>query len=132
VPPRNEAYQYLAGNAAALPGIVAMVLVSAAFSEEVFYRGFLLERLGHWLGRSPRARGVAVVLAATVFAAAHLPDQGLPGAIQAMITGLVFGGLVAWRRALAFVMVMHGAFDLTAVLLIYRGWEVTVAQFFYR
>lgn len=67
----------------------------------------------------------SVVLAALVFAAAHLSDQ-------AAITGTVFGGLFVWRRELAFVMVMHAAFDLTAVVLIYRGWEEPVTEFFFR
>ncbi len=110
---------------------MATVLVSAAFSEELVYRGFLLERLGSWLGLTRLALAGPVVLAALVFAAAHVVDQGLPGATQAAITGTVFGALFVWRRELAFVMVMHAAYDLTAVVLIYKGWEAPVAEFFF-
>lgn len=85
-----------------------MVLVSAAFCKELFYRGFLLERLGRWLGRTRPALAGSVVLAALVFAAAHFADQGLPGAMQAAITGSVF------------------------VVIIYRGWEAPVAEFSFR
>jgi membrane protease YdiL (CAAX protease family) len=131
-PALNDAYAYLVGNAAALPAIVATVLVSAAFSEELFYRGFLLDRLGSWLGRTRPALAGSVVLAALLFAAAHYPDQGMPGAIQAAIVGSVFGGLFVWRRELPILMAMHAGFDLMAVAIIYRGWEAPVAEFFFR
>jgi membrane protease YdiL (CAAX protease family) len=131
-PPLNDAYAYLIGNAAALPGIVATVLVGAAFSEELLYRGFLLDRLGAWLGHTPLALAGSVLLASSLFAAAHVADQGAPGAIQAAITGTVFGSLFVWRRELGLVMVTHAAFDLTAVVLIYRGWEASVAQWLIR
>ena len=128
-PPINEAYRYLSGNPAALPGVVVTVLVSAAFCEEVVYRGFLLERLGVLLGRGRLAVTAAVAISTLLFAAAHYADQGLFGTLQAAVTGAVFAGLFLWRRELAFVMVVHAAFDLTAVALIFKGWEVPVARF---
>lgn len=127
-PPTNAAYQYLTGNAAALPGIILTVLVQAALAEEVLYRGYLFERLGALLGREPRAIAITVVVSSVLFAAAHYADQGLPGVAQAAVTGIVFGGIFAWKRQLALVMVVHAAFDLTAVTLIFFGWEESVAR----
>ena len=126
-PPVNATYGYLAGNTAALPGIVARIMVSAAFSEEVLYRGSLLGRLRVLLGTSKTASAGAILLAALLFGAAHVVDQGWPGALQVAITGVVFGGFFLWRRELGAVIVMHTAFDLTAVVLIYHGWEAVVA-----
>jgi membrane protease YdiL (CAAX protease family) len=131
-PPVNEAYRYLTGNAVALPGIVVTILVSAAFAEEVVYRGFLLERLRVLLGPGPVSMTVAVAISTMLFAAAHYADQGLFGSLQAVITGAVFAGLFLWRRELAFVMVVHAAFDLTAVALIFKGWEAPVARLVFR
>jgi membrane protease YdiL (CAAX protease family) len=52
-----------------------------------------------------------------LFAAAHYQNQGLPGVEQTAATGLVFGGVYAWRKRMWGVMVAHAAFDLMAVAL---------------
>ncbi len=131
-PASNMQYRWLVGNAGALPGMIAVVLVSAGFGEEVFFRGYLFERLGKLLGPSKVAVASTVLLSATLFALAHYRDQGLPGVEQAAVTGLVFGGIFAWRKQIWAVMVLHVAFDLTAVTLIYNNWEVTVAHLLFR
>jgi len=131
-PPINASYHYLAGNAAALPWMVATVLISASFGEEVLFRGYLFERLGRLLGRGRAALVATVVLSSALFALAHYQGQGLPGVEQAVVTGLVFGGIFAWRRRIWFVMVAHAAFDLAAVALIYWGWEARVAHLVFR
>src|SRR6266581_2796401 len=48
--PINRAYHYLAGNRAALPGILFAVIIGAGFGEETVFRGYLFERLGKLLG----------------------------------------------------------------------------------
>jgi len=131
-PPINVPYHYLAGNAAALPRIVATVLISASFGEEVFFRGYLFERLGKILGRGQAALVATVLLSTVLFALAHYHDQRLPGVEQDAVTGLVFGGIFAWRRQIWLVMVAHAAFDLTAVALIYWDWEARVAHLLFR
>jgi membrane protease YdiL (CAAX protease family) len=127
-PAVNARYHYLAGNTAALPGIVLLVLVSAAFGEEVLFRGYLFERFGRLFGESRGGRLGAVALSAALFALAHYPDQGVPGVQQAAVTGLLFGGLFAWRRNIWFVMAAHAAFDLVAIALIYWSLEESVAH----
>jgi len=131
-PASNMRYQWLAGNTAALPGMVAVVLVSAGFGEEVLFRGYLFERFGKLLGPGKVALVSTVLLSATLFALAHYWDQGIPGVEQAAVTGLGFGGAFAWRKQIWAVMVAHAAFDLTAVALIYSNWEATVAHLFFR
>jgi len=49
---------------------------------------------------------------------------------QAAVTGLVFGGIYAVTGQIWLLMIMHAAFDVTAVGLIYRGWETNVAHWF--
>jgi membrane protease YdiL (CAAX protease family) len=112
--------------------MVAVVLVSAGFGEEVLFRGYLFERLGKLLGRSKVALAGTVLLSSTLFALAHSRGQGLPGVEQAAVTGLVFGGVFVWRKQIWAAMVVHVAFDLTAVMLIYGNWEVTVAHLLFR
>src|SRR5689334_19589540 len=50
--PINRAYHYLAGNPAALPGMLFAVTIGAGFGEETVFRGFLFARLRALLGRS--------------------------------------------------------------------------------
>ncbi|HTO75099.1 MAG TPA: CPBP family intramembrane glutamic endopeptidase [Thermoanaerobaculia bacterium] len=131
-PASNMQYRWLVGNSGALPGMVAVILVSAGFGEEVVFRGYLFERLGKLLGPSKVAVAATVLLSAALFALAHSRDQGLPGVEQAAVTGLAFGGIFAWRKQIWAVMIAHVAFDLTAVMLIYGNWEVTVAHLLFR
>lgn len=131
-PAVNAPYHYLAGNAAALPGIIALVLVSGGFGEEVFFRGYLFERLGVLFGTGKAALAGTVLLSTALFAAAHYREQGLPGVEQAVMTGLAFGGIYAWRKQLVFAMVAHAVFDLAAIAIIYWNWEETLAHLIFR
>src|SRR5258708_7892408 len=127
-PAMNQTYHYVAGNAAALPWLIATVLISATFGEEVFFRGYLFERLGPLVGTSPTALFATVLVTSGLFALAHYHDQGLPVAGQALMTGLVLGGIYAWRKEIWLPMIVHAAYDLTAILIIYMDWEEAVAR----
>jgi len=126
--PINHAYHYLAGNRAALPGAVYLMIVGAGFGEETVFRGFLFERLGKLLGAGVWAKASIVLVTSALFALAHYPVQGLAGAEQAAITGLVFGTILAVTGRIFVLMVAHAAFDLTAVALIYWNLETQVAH----
>ena len=131
-PEINARYHYLAGNAAALPWMLYAVVLGAGFGEETVFRGFFFERLGKLLGTRPAALAATVVLTSGLFALAHYRDQGLPGVQQAAVAGLVFGTVFAVTGRLWLPMVAHAAFDVTAVALIYWGWESAVAHFLFR
>src|SRR5688572_25587302 len=120
--PINQAYHYLVGNRAALPGILFAVIVGAGFGEETVFRGYLFERLGKLLGTSRAAKAIIVMMTSVLFGLAHYPDQGLAGAQQGTILGLVFGAIFAVTGRLGMLMVAHAAFDVTAVAIIY--WDL--------
>jgi len=125
-PAVNAHYHFLTGNTAALPGMIATLIVVAGFGEETVYRGYMFERLGKLLGSSRRAKIAIVLITTTLFAAAHYPDQGIPGVEQAVFTGLVFGGIFAVTGELLMLMVAHATFDLVALALIYWNVEAKV------
>jgi membrane protease YdiL (CAAX protease family) len=127
--PINQAYHYLAGNRAALPGAIWMMIVSAGFGEETVFRGFLFERLGKLFGSRTWAKAAIVVLTSAGFGIAHYASQGLPGVQQATIFGLVFGSIFAITGRIWMLMITHAAFDLTALALIYWNLETKVARF---
>jgi CAAX protease family protein len=130
--PVNHAYHYLAGNTAALPGALLLVIVGAGFGEETVFRGYFFERLGKLLGSGALAKTAIVLLTSTVFALAHHHDQGLAGTEQAAFTGLVFGTIFAITGSIWLPMVAHAAFDVAAVAIIYRDAESAIAHFVFR
>lgn len=131
-PAINEAFHYLAGNTAALPGMLFAVIVGAGFGEETVFRGWMFERFGKLLGSSAWARTLIVVITSVWFGAIHYPFQGLAGAEQATIFGLVFGTIFAIRGRIFMLMVAHAAFDVMAIAIIYWDLESKVAHFIFR
>lgn len=131
-PSINQAYHYLAGNHAAIPATLFALVVGAGFGEETVFRGYMFERFGKLFGKSVNAKVWIVVLTSTWFALAHYPNQGLPGAEQAMITGLVFGTIFVSTGRIWMPMFAHAAFDLTAYVLIYWNFESRVAHLFFK
>jgi uncharacterized protein len=130
--PVNQTYHYLVGNEAALMAVIPMMVVTAGFGEETFFRGYLFERIGKLIGRSPSAKALTVLLTSVAFASLHYFDQGLAGAQQATITGLVFGTIFAFTGRIWTLMCVHAAFDLTAVAIIYMDLESSVAHLVFK
>jgi membrane protease YdiL (CAAX protease family) len=131
-PPVNAAYHFLAGNPAALPGMILTAVFAAGVGEELIWRGFLFERLRMWLPRVPAQSLVVLTISSVLFGLAHLADQGLPGVAQSTITGLAFGGLFLAAGDLWLPSVAHAAFDVTAVLMIYWNLEEPIAHAIFR
>jgi len=127
-PPINQAFHYLAGNRAALPGAIYAMIVGAGFGEETVFRGYLFERLGKLLGSDLRAKTLTVLTSTALFALGHYSLQGIAGVEQAMITGLLFGTIVAVTGRIWIAMLAHAAFDLTALAMIYWNLESAVAH----
>ena len=114
-PDLNPTYHYLAGNTAALPSMVFDILAGAGFAEETVYRGFLFERLGKLLGSGRGAKLLILCITSLLFGLVHYPGQGFYGALQALLTGFLFGILYLATQRLWLSMVTHVAFDLTAL-----------------
>jgi membrane protease YdiL (CAAX protease family) len=131
-PALNPAYQHLAGNAAALPGMLYAVVVGAGFGEETVFRGYLFERLGRVFGTGTGAKMSIVLVTSGLFALAHHGEQGVFGVAQAMVVGVVFGTIFAVTGRIWTPMFAHAAFDIVAVAIIYRNLESTVAHLVFR
>jgi membrane protease YdiL (CAAX protease family) len=125
--PINHPYHFLTGNSALLP-VAIYAMLNAGFAEETVFRGYAFERLGKLIGNGPWSKAAIVLATSAWFGVAHLPDQGVSGATQAAIVGLVLGTLYALTRRLPLLMIIHAAFDLTALTIIYFGLESRVAH----
>jgi hypothetical protein len=55
----------------------------------------MFERLGKLIGQNLSAKVVTALVTSVIFASLHYSEQGLAGAQQATITGLVFGMIFA-------------------------------------
>jgi len=128
----NPVYHYLAGNTAALPSMTFDIIVGAGFAEETVYRGFLFERLGKLLGTGRWAKLVILLSTSLLFGSVHYPGQGIYGALQAFFTGLCLGVMYLITKRLWLSMVAHVAFDITAMLIIYKNFEPRVAHLIFK
>ena len=130
-PAVNASYRHLAGNEAALPGMIAGLLV-AGLAEEFLYRGYVFERFRALRGVGQGALNASIFVSTALFAVAHYGDQGHFGVIQSAISGLVFASVFARHGHLWSPIVIHITFNLTSVALIYGGWEEAVARAVFR
>jgi uncharacterized protein len=130
--PINQAYHYLVGNQAALPAIVLTLIVNAGIGEETVFRGYLFERFGKLFGSGLGAKALIVLLTSVWFGLLHFPVQGLAGAEQALIVGLVYGTIYAVTGRIWMLMCAHAAFDLTALAIIYWNLESVVAHLVFK
>jgi membrane protease YdiL (CAAX protease family) len=80
-----------------------MLILRAAAFEELFYRGFVIERLTDLTG----LRWLAAVISVTAFTLAHLEYWGWAHLMIAGFAGCLLTGLYLWRRDLACNMIAH-------------------------
>src|SRR5437016_10745312 len=130
--PINQAYHYLAGNSVAATLFIPWLIIKAGFGEEPFFRGYWFERLGKLFGHGLGAKVMTVLLTSAFFGSLHYFEQGLAGAEQATIVGLVYGMIFAVTGRIFMLMVAHAAFDVTAVAIIYWNLENKVAHVFFK
>ena len=62
----------------------------------------------------------------------HYAIQGLSGAQQGLIVGLVFGTIFAFTGRIWMLIIAHAAFDLTAYAIIYWSLESDVAHLIFK
>jgi uncharacterized protein len=111
---------HLSENAAAMasithlaPWLNALIIARAAVFEEVFYRGFTIERITELT----HLRWLAAVISLATFTYAHLSYWGWSHLIVAGFGGLVLTGLYLWRRDLVSNMIAHFLTDYIGFLL---------------
>ena len=101
-----------------------MVWLSAGFTEEILFRGFLFNRLLMILGRGPLPFAVAAVIQAALFSLGHV-YQGWPGVVQiAFISLFLLWASRALKGNLWPAILMHGLLDSVSLALVVLGASV--------
>jgi membrane protease YdiL (CAAX protease family) len=85
---------------------LVLVLILAP-GEEIFWRGFIQKRLSKYFSIK-----MSIALSVILYASVHLYSGEFILALAAIIAGLAWSILYAWKRSLPLVIVSHIVFDL--------------------
>jgi membrane protease YdiL (CAAX protease family) len=92
-------------------GLLVLMSCANGFAEELVMRGYLLPRFERVLGSTWSAVGLTSLL----FASYHI-YQGLFGATQVLVFGLVYGAVFCWFRRLWPLAIAHAIADFVGIL----------------
>lgn len=84
----------------------ALTVARAGVAEEVFYRGYAIERLEALTGKT----WIAALISLIFFAAFHY-RQGWPGVLIALVVGAILTGFYLWKRNLVANIIAHFTID---------------------
>lgn len=87
-----------------------MLIFIIVIGEEIFWRGYVQQQLKRFT--SPM---YAVFITALLFSTSLAISGFLPGALAAIVAGLIWGALYEWKKSLPLIIVAH----LTFVLLLF-------------
>lgn len=116
-----SAFAALEGDLFAWLALTIFMWITAAFGEELVFRGFLQRELARLLGDGAPGRIAATGVTAVFFGAVHL-YQGVSGIVTTGVMGLLLG-ILFWReggRLLPCILV-HGFYDMIGITLIFLG-----------
>ncbi len=103
--------------------VISLVVswTEAAFIEEMFFRGYLFNRITDLIGNRRFGVIVALISTSVLFGIAH-SYQGISGMVDTFLAGLVLGLLYLYaRRNLWLSILTHGVIDTLGFLLIFVG-----------
>jgi membrane protease YdiL (CAAX protease family) len=122
----NSYFADVPGDVWAALDATLYVVIAAGFCEEVFWRGYLFNRLKAWFGDARVVNVTIVVGTSVLFALLHL-YQGVYGGVHAFIVSTVIGAIYLFKqRNLWLPIIIHASFDVVYIFLIYAEWGPAV------
>ncbi len=110
------------GNLPATLSLLAFIWVSAAFGEEIVFRGYLMRQFTKFFGSSKISLVINILLFGFIFGWIHA-YQGISGQILSAITGMLLAVIFHIRKSdLWFNIAVHGFIDTVALVYMYYGW----------
>jgi len=113
-----SAWEPLKGNKARYIKMLVFVWLSAAISEEIIYRGFLI----YLIQKLFRSVALSLFIAAVLFGMMHF-YQGLSGVITTFAIGLMLGIIYyKYNKNIYIPILIHGFIDTVFITLAYKGY----------
>lgn len=117
-----SAFDEYQGNVSASLILLAFIWSSAAFGEEIVFRGYFMRQFTKFFGSSTLVLILNILLFGFIFGYIH-SYQGLTGQIVTGIIGILLSFIFHLKKSdLWFNIAIHGFFDTIAVVYIYNGW----------
>ena len=111
----------LQGNLLLLIIFLAVSWTEAAFVEEMFFHGYLFNRITDLAGTQRIGILIALMATSLVFGAAHA-YQGISGVVDTALAGLLLGLLYLYAGGNLWLPILtHGVIDTVGFLIIYFG-----------
>jgi len=121
-------FDWIRGNIIGLILFTLFIWIMAAFGEELFYRGYGMNRLAFILGNTNIAWFVAALISSVMFGIVHW-YQGLSGVLSTGFVGLFFAFLfMEYRKNLVLCMLIHGIYDMWGLTLIYLDRDRVITE----
>ena len=115
-------FNALIGNLPACAALLVFIWISAAFGEEIIWRGYFMRHFVRFFGDGTLALVINIILFGIVFGCLH-SYQGITGQIVTGIIGMILAFIFYKKKYnLWFTIAIHGFFDTIAVIYIYNGW----------
>lgn len=110
------------GNLPAILSLLVYVWLSAAFAEEIVFRGYLMKQFTKFFGSSKISLIINIVIFGFLFGWIHA-YQGISGQILTGITGIILALIFHFRKNdLWFNIAVHGFIDTVALVYLFKGW----------
>jgi membrane protease YdiL (CAAX protease family) len=110
------------GNLSASLSLLVLIWLSAAFGEEIVFKGYLMRQFTKFFGSSKISLIINILIFGFIFGWIHA-YQGISGQIITGMFGMLYAVIFHVRKNdLWFNIMLHGFFDTTALLFIYNGW----------
>lgn len=94
--------------------IKIFTITTAAITEEIFYRGYAIERIGEITGKYVWGG----IISGTIFVAVHFPSWGLAGAIPQIIFTIFLTIFYLKKRDLIAAMAMHWTINFLMIVVL--------------
>ncbi len=110
------------GNLPATLSLFVLIWASAAFGEEIVFRGYLMRQFTKFFGSSKISLIINILLFGFIFGWIHA-YQGISGQILTGIVGMFLAVVFHIKKHdLWFNIAVHGFIDTVALVFIYYGW----------